>query len=323
MKWRLRAAFWVALLAGFSMMSFAAYGETRLNIGTGGVAGVYNQIGASICRFLRMRHRDHDLRCRTVKKGGSVDNLRALREGTLEIAVVQSDLQHHAYHGTSVFEAAEPHKELRSLFSVVPEAFTVIAGARADITTIRDLEGKRVNIGNRGSGQRVAMEVVMESFGWTFEDFESATEIKSAQQANQICRRNIDAAVYMVAHPNLSVREATASCGSVLVPVTGPEIDQLISDNQHFVKALIPADRYAANTAPVPSFGVTATVVATSATPPDVVYDVVKAVFENLEEMRTLLPVFANLNKEFMLSPYHAAPWHPGALRYFQEAGIM
>jgi TRAP transporter TAXI family solute receptor len=155
------------------------------------------------------------------------------------------------------------------------------------------------------------MEVVMESFGWTFEDFESATEINSALQANQICRGNIDAAVYMVAHPNLSVREATASCDSVLVPVTGPEIDQLISD------------RYAANTAPVPSFGVTATVVATSATPPDVVYDVVKAVFENLEEMRTLLPVFANLNKEFMLSPYHAAPWHPGALRYFQEAGIM
>jgi hypothetical protein len=255
--------------------------------------------------------------------GGSVHNLQALREGTLDLAVVQSDLQHHAYHGTSKFESAGPNKKLRALFSVVPESFTIIAGAHSGISTMEDLKGQRVNIGNPGSGQRVAMDAVMDYLGWTIDDFETATEIKPALQAEQICRRQIDAAVYMVAHPNLSVREATASCDSVLVPVTGPEIDELIADNQKFVKTSIPADRYAANRNPVPSFGVTATVVATSATPPEVVYEVVKAVFENLEEMRTLLPVFANLKKDFMLSPHHAAPWHPGALRYFREVGMM
>jgi TRAP transporter TAXI family solute receptor len=255
--------------------------------------------------------------------GGSVHNLRELREGTLDIAVVQSDLQHHAYHGTSVFGSAGPNKELRALFSVVPESFTVIAGEHADISTLEDLKGQRVNVGNPGSGQRVAMNAVMQYLGWTMDDFGSATEIKSALQAEQICRRKLDAAVYMVAHPNLSVREATASCSSILVPVAGPEIEKLISDNPHFVKTSISGDLYAANPNPVPSFGVTATVVATSATSPEVVYQVVKAVFENLEEMRTLLPVFAKLDTEFMLAPHHAAPWHPGALRYFQEAGMM
>jgi hypothetical protein len=323
MQLRIRRTLRVVLVAGFSMMSFTAAGETQFTIGTGGVAGVYNQIGASVCRFLRMRQKGHDLRCRAISMGGSVHNLQALREGTLDLAVVQSDLQHHAYHGTSVFESAGPNKELRALFSVVPESFTIIAGEHADISTMEDLKGKRVNVGNPGSGQRVAMDAVMDYLGWTIDDFEAATEIKSALQAVQICRRKIDAAVYMVAHPNLSVQEATASCNSVLVPVTGPEIEKLISDNQHFIKTSISGDLYAANPNPVPSFGVTATVVATSATSPEVVYQVVKAVFENLEEMRTLLPVFAKLDTEFMLAPHHAAPWHPGALRYFQEAGMM
>ena len=320
---RLRTILRAVLVVGFSMMSLPAAGETQFTIGTGGVAGVYHQIGASVCRFLEKSHEGQDLDCLAISKGGSVHNLQALREDALDLAVVQSDLQHHAYHGTSIFESAGPNKELRVLFSVVPESFTVIAGAHSNIATMEDLKGKRVNIGNPGSGQRVAMDAVMDYLGWTIDDFESATEIKSALQAEQICRRQIDAAVYMVAHPNLSVREATASCNSVLVPVTGLEIEELIANNRHFVKTSISADLYAANPNPVPSFGVTATVVATSATSPEVVYQVVKAIFENLEEMKTLLPVFANLNKEFMLSPHHAAPWHPGALRYFQEAGMM
>jgi len=311
------------LVVGFSMMSLPAAGETQFTIGTGGVAGVYHQIGASVCRFVEKSYEGQDLDCLAISKGGSGHNLQALREGTLDLAVVQSDMQHHAYHGTSIFGSLGPNKELRALFSVVSESFTVIAGERAGISTMEDLKGQRVNVGNPGSGQRVIMEALMQHLGWTMDDFESATEIKSAFQAEQICLHRIDAAVYVVAHPNLSVREATVSCGSILVPVTGPEIEEFIAANPHFVKTLIPADLYAANPNPVPSIGVTATVVATSTTSPEVVYQVVKAVFENLEEMKTLLPVFANLNKEFMLSPHHAAPWHPGALRYFQEAGMM
>ncbi len=143
MQLRLRTTLRVVLVAGFSVMSFAAAGETQFTIGTGGVAGVYNQIGASVCRFLRKSQEGHDLRCHTVSMGGSVDNLRELREGTLDLAVVQSDLQHHAYHGTSVFGSAGPNKELRALFSVVPESFTVIAGEHADISTMQDLKGQR------------------------------------------------------------------------------------------------------------------------------------------------------------------------------------
>jgi TRAP transporter TAXI family solute receptor len=323
MQLNIRSTLWAVLVAGFSTMSFTAAAETQFKIGTGGVVGVYFQIGSSVCRFIKKTYDDHGLRCRTIGTDGSVHNLQALREGTFDLAVVQSDLQHHAYNGTSVFGSAGPNKELRALFSVVPESFTVIAGEHAHVSTLEDLKGQRVNVGNPGSGQRVAMGAVMQYLGWTLDDFESATELESTDQAGQICRRRMDAAVYVVAHPNLSVRDATTSCNSILVPVAGPEIEELIADNRHFVKTSIPGNLYPANPDPVPSFGVTATVVATSATSPEVVYQVVKAVFENLEEFKTLLPVFANLNTEFMLSPHHAAPWHPGALRYFQEAGMM
>lgn len=315
--------FWAVLLAASSISGSMVVAETRLNIGTGSVTGIYDQIGSSICRFLRMRQKGHGLSCRTVNTGGSTANLHALRDGTLDLVIVQSDLQHHAYHGTSEFESVGPNTELRALLSVVPESFTIIAGEDADISTLADLKGQRVNIGNPGSGHRSTMNSLMDYLGWTISDFESTTEVKPSLQAEEICRRRIDAAVYMVAHPNLSVREATASCNAVIVPVTGPEVEKLIADNEHFVKTEIPVDQYAAEAISVPSFGVKATIVTTSATPPEVVYQVVKAVFENLEEMRTLLPVFARLNTEFMLSPHHAVPWHPGALKYFREAGMM
>jgi TRAP transporter TAXI family solute receptor len=241
----------------------------------------------------------------------------------LDLVVVQSDVQHHAFHGTSSFESAGPNRELRALFSVIPESFTIIAGEDAEISTLADLKGQRVNIGNPGSGQRLTMTALMNHLDWNISDFEIATELKPSLQTEEICRRRIDAAVYMVAHPNLSVREAMASCNAVIVPVTGPEVEKLIGANEYYKKTAIPVDQYAAEADSVPSFGVTATIVATSAVPSEVVYQVVKAVFENLEEMRSLLPVFARLNTEFMLSPHHAVPWHPGALKYFHEADMM
>ena len=167
------------------------------------------------------------------------------------------------------------------------------------------------------------MAKLMEALGWTVEDFDAATEERAALQAERICRRRIDAAVYMVAHPNLSVLEAMSTCDAILVPVAGSAVDRLVAEDEHFMSSSVPAGVYGADAPAVPGFGVVATVVASAKTSPDVVYEVVKAVFENLEEMKMLLPVFADLDHAFMLAPYHAAPWHPGALRYYREAGLM
>lgn len=324
MSVNLRRLLWTATLAWISTTGGAAVaGETLLTIGTGSTTGVYHQIGASVCRFLRIRHQDHNLICRTRGSNGSVDNLLGLRWGNLDLAIVQSDLQHHAYNGTSVFERQRPNKDLRALFSVVPETFSVVVRESDDISEFSDLKGRRVNIGAPGSGQRVVMKSLMSQLGWSTADFEAATEFPSALQAVQVCGRRIDAAIYVVAHPNPAVQGAVRACDSVLVPVTGLEIKDYITSNPYFIETTISANTYRSIPDPVPSFGVVATVLATSDTPSETVYHVVKAVFENLEEMRRLLPVFANLDREFMLSPHHTSPWHPGALKYFKEAGLM
>ena len=146
-----------------AMMAPAAYAEEFISIGTGGVTGVYYPTGGAICRLVNKGRRDHGVRCSVESTGGSVYNINTIREGELEFGVAQSDWQYHAFNGTSRFEEAGAFEGLRAVFSVHPEPFTVVARADSGITTIDDLAGKRVNIGNPGSGQRGTMEVLMEA----------------------------------------------------------------------------------------------------------------------------------------------------------------
>jgi TRAP transporter TAXI family solute receptor len=167
------------------------------------------------------------------------------------------------------------------------------------------------------------MTSLMEHLGWSATSFESATESTTDFQAADLCNRKIDAAIYVVAHPNMGVQEALSRCDAVLMPVSIPTAEAFFAENPYFFRADISANAYPSIPNPVPSFGVVATILASSDTPSETVYHVVKAVFENLEEMRTLLPVFANLDRSFMLAPHHSVPWHPGAVKYFKEAGLM
>ncbi len=297
--------------------------QTFITIGTGGVTGVYYPTGGAICRLVNKGRKEHGIRCSVESTGGSVYNINTIRAGELDMGVAQSDWQFHAYNGTSKFEEAGPFKELRAVFSVHPEPFTVVARADSGIKTFQDLKGKRVNIGNPGSGQRGTMEVLMGALGWTNADFKLASELKAAEQSRALCDNKIDAMVYTVGHPAGSIKEATTSCDSVLVEVAGPEVDKLVADNDYYRKATIPGGMYRGSDSDVMTFGVGATFVSSSNVPDDVVYQVVKAVFENFDDFQKLHPAFGNLKKEEMIKDGLSAPLHPGAARYYKEAGLM
>jgi TRAP transporter TAXI family solute receptor len=255
--------------------------------------------------------------------GGSVYNLNTIRAGELDMGVAQSDWQYHAYNGTSKFKDAGPNKELRAVFSVHAEPFTVVARKDSGITTFDDLKGKRVNIGNPGSGQRGTMEVLMAAKGWTRDDFALVSELKSAEQSKALCDNKIDAMIFTVGHPSGSIKEATTSCDAVLVSVTGDAVDQLVTDHDYYRKATIPGGMYAGTPAETVTFGVGATFVSSTNTPSDTVYEVTKSVFENFDSFRKLHPAFANLKKEEMIKDGLSAPLHDGAARYYKEAGLM
>ena len=255
--------------------------------------------------------------------GGSVYNLNAIAAGELDMGVAQSDWQYHAYNGTSKFAEKGPNKDLRAVFSVHPEPFTVVARADSGIKNFMDLKGKRVNIGNPGSGQRGTMEVVMKAMGWTKDDFKLASELKSAEQSSALCDNKIDAIVFTVGHPSGSIKEATTSCDSVMVTVDGPVIEKLVNDADYYRMATIPGGMYRGTDGDTTTFGVGATFVSSAKVSDDIIYQVVKAVFENFDQFKKLHPAFANLKKEEMIKDGLSAPLHDGAVKYYKEAGLM
>lgn len=296
--------------------------EKFITIGTGGQTGVYYVVGQSICRLVNRGTGDHNLKCTAPSTGGSIANINAIKAGDMDMGVAQSDWQFHAYNGSSKFEG-EKFDKLRSVFSVHGEPFTVIARKDANIGSFQDLKGKRVNVGNPGSGQLATMEVVLDALGWTMDDFALASELKPAEQSAALGDNKVDAIIYTVGHPNGSIQEATSTVEANIVPVEGDAIDSLIGDNPYYASATIPGGMYAGTDADVTTFGVKATFVTSADVDDDVVYTVVKAVFDNFDRFKKLHPAFANLKEEDMIAAGNSAPLHPGAAKYYKERGWM
>lgn len=320
MRYQTKLSLGAMVTAAF--MAPAAMAEEFITIGTGGVTGVYYPTGGAICRLVNKGRKEHGIRCSVESTGGSVYNIKTIRAGELEFGVAQSDWQYHAFNGTSEnFEADGPMEELRAVFSVHPEPFTVVARADAGISSFEDLKGKRVNIGNPGSGARGTTEVVLDAMGWSIDDLALATELKAAEQAAALCDNQIDAMIYTVGHPSGSIQEASTACDSVLVNVTGEAIDKLIADNSYYRTATIPGGMYRGTDEDVTTFGVGATFVTSANVSDDAVYAVVSSVFDNFDDFKKLHPAFANLTPEEMATAGLSAPLHPGAAKYYKEKG--
>ena len=312
----------LAAAAALSVGSIASAEQQFISIGTGGVTGVYYPTGGAICRLVNRDRKEHGIRCAVESTGGSVYNINTIKAGELEFGVAQSDWQHHAYNGTSKF-ADNPFPNIRAMFSVHPEPFTLLVRADSGITSFEGLKGNRVNVGNPGSGQRATMEVVMEAFGMGMDDFSLATEYKGSEMAKQICDNNIDAMIYTIGHPAAAIKEATTSCNVKLVSVTGAPIDKLVADNPYYRVATVPGGMYAGNPDDTTTFGVGATFVTSTDISDDVAYIVAKSVMSNLDDFRKLHPAFANLDAAQMISDGLSAPLHPGAAKAYKELGLM
>lgn len=324
MKLKKTALTSLALAAGLTIGGGSAFAQQQFfSIGTGGVTGVYYPTGGAICRLVNQNRREHGLRCSVESTGGSIYNINTVRAGELEFGVAQSDWQYHAYNGTSSFADAGPFEDLRAVFSVHPEPFTLIVPGDSDIDSFDDLRGLRVNVGNPGSGQRATMEVVMGAYGIEMDDFAVATEFQGSEMAQALCNGQIDAMIYTVGHPAAAITEVSTTCDARLVNVTGPEIEALIADNSYYRVATIPGGMYRGTDEETTTFGVGATFVSSAAVSEEVVYTVVKGVFDNFSDFTGLHPAFANLTEEAMISDGLSAPLHDGAVRYYRERGWM
>ena len=305
------------------------------SIGTGGPTGVYFQVGNAICKMVakiqsaehgRKKGTDKALRCSAPSTGGSTYNIGQIMQGELQFGVAQSDWQYHAYNGTRP-DKVKPFNGLRAVFSVHPEPFQIWARKKAKVKDFKGLKGKIVNIGNPGSGQRGTMEVLMEAKGVDTSFFKSTQELTSSKQVEALCNGAIDAYGYSVGFPNGAMEEA-AVCAAKAAPInlTGPEVQKLIDDNGFYAKAVIPKGTYTGQKKDVTTFGVMATVVTSASVSEEMVYTVVKAVFENLEGeygFKDQHKAFMHLDPKNMIKNGLSAPLHPGAIKYYKEKGLM
>ena len=324
------AVIFLALLFGCGLVLGTAPGSveaqtTFVTIGTGGITGVYYPTGGAIAKMVNEKRGEYGIRATVEATGGSVFNINAVLSGDLEFGVAQSDRQYQAINGLAEWADKGPQADLRAVFSLHPETVTLLAAVDAGVKTVADLKGKRVNLGNPGSGQLQNSIDALTAVGIDHEKDIKPEGIKAAEAPGLLQDGRIDAFFYTVGHPNGAFKEATAGARKVLfVPLEGPGIDELIKAKPYYAKSVVPVManyQGAANTEDVNSFGVLATFVTSAKVPDDVVYAVTKEVFDNLETFKNLHPAFAILTKESMLEGM-SAPIHPGALKYFKEVGL-
>jgi len=290
-----------------------------VTIGTGGITGVYYAVGGAICRLVNKDRAKTGIRCSVESTGGSVYNVNTIKAGELDFGMAQSDVQYQDYNGTGPFKEAD--KDLRAVFLVHPEPFTVLARKEANIKSFADFKGKRFNVGNPGSGTLSAMEELLATMNFKMTDFALASQLKADEHGPALCDNKIDGFFYGVGHPSANIQDPTTTCGAKLVSLTGPAVDELVKKHPYYAYATIPGGMYANNPEPTRTYGVLATMVTSSKTPADTVYVITKAVFENFDEFKKLHPAFANLDPKNMIHDGLSAPLHEGAARYYREKG--
>ena len=317
--------FGLTLLAGLGPFEQQAQAgrTTFVTIGTGGITGVYYPTGGAIAKMVNKKRKEYGIRATVESTGGSVFNVNAVMTGDLEFGVVQSDRQYQAVNGLAEWKDKGKQADLRAVFTIHPESITLVAADDAGIKSIMDLKGKRVNIGNPGSGHRQNSIDALTAAGLDWKTDLKAEGVKAAEGPGLLQDGRIDAFFYTVGHPNGNIKEATSGKRKVhMVPITG--VDKLLAEYPYYAKAVVPMKFYsgATNDGDVETFGVKATFVTSSKVPDEVVYAITKEVFDNFEAFKKLHPAYGVLTKENMLEGM-SAPIHPGAMKYYKEAGLM
>ena len=309
----------LAMLAGCALAPSTAVAQQRFaTLGTGGVTGAYYAAGGAICRVMNKERKAYGLRCAVESTNGSVSNISAVRASDLDFGMAQSDVHYNAVRGVGQFREG-PLLELRAVFSLHAEPFTVMARKEANVRAFADLKGKRFNVGVPGSGTRASLEELLANMGWKLSEFAQAGELRADEHGAALCDGKIDGFFFAVGHPSANIQEPAAACGARLVPLTGAGVERLMKDRPYYALATIPGGLYPNNPQSTQTYGVVATLVSSSRVSNDAVYALVKSVFDNFDEFRQQHPALATLDPRRMVVDGLSAPLHDGAMRYYRE----
>ncbi len=299
------------LLPLCALSALLPFGSQALTIGTGPLNGVYYPTGGAICRVLNAGHALHGDSCTVQSTRGSMANLKALDKGDVQLALVQSDVLHHALHGTGPFSGQGTNNELRSLFRLYQESLTLLAAPNSGITTLADIEGKRVYPGNKGAGEQITSQALMAAMGWQPGQF-AAYELKSdSEPLEGLCDGSLDAAFVVAGHPSLAVGDLISRCKVRLIPIEGEQIDTLLKQHPYYQRSRIAANLYPGQTTAINNIGMSAELVALASLPDPIVRTVRDTLLARVKQFSRLHPALSKVTPE-QLQAQTELPLHAG-----------
>ncbi len=315
--------FFVITLAAAMLTTLTVEAKTFVTIGTDSITSLYFPTGGAIAQIINQKRDEYAIQAGVEPTSGSIFNINAIISGEFEFGIVRSDKQYQAIKGLAEWRDKGPQQELRAVFSIHPESVTLVAALDAGIKDIKDLKGKKVNIGNPGSDQRQnALDALLTVGIDPKKDLK--TESAKASEAHHLLQNDrIDAFFYTVSHPAEAIKKATSGARKVrFINIT--EIDHLLAQYPYYAGSIIPIALYPGvqNEKDIKTFGVKATFITSAKVADNTVYAITKEIFENLAEFKKLHPAFSTLTQKSMLEGL-SAPIHPGALKYYQEAGLI
>lgn len=296
---------------------------SHMLLGTGSVEGVYFPVGGVICRLLNRHKSLHRIRCSLESTGGSIQNLRDLREGDFDLVFAQSDWQYHAYHGTSTFREDGPNKELRAVLALEPDPLALIVKEDSGIVDFDGLADRTVSFGYGRSLQHRIINDLLSAKGWTDKSFKRVRRMNDSKQVGELCADRVEAILLLSSSLSDYLRDLGDDCKLRLVPIEGSEVARIIEQKPYYRVGRIPKGTHLDSKNDTLSFGLGATFVALESASPKAIYHVVKEIVENFKDFQSLHPSLATLRKQELPYAGISAPLHPGAIRYYREARLM
>lgn len=317
----IRIKIFIVLLFVFAApYSYAQVQKITANIGTGDIKGGLYPLGISVGKILNMNAKIHGVQPNVTATDGSVYNINAVISGELTIGLAEADTQYRAYNGLGEWEGA-PQLELRALFSLTPEYIQLIVSEKSKIKTLMDLKGKKINAGLDGSGAKEDALAVMASYNFD----NTTTEISSLSLSDSIPMvqdGRLDGFFITSIYPVAAIEELSSAAKTRLIDIAGA--DKLLYKYPDYKIGFLPKSAYPRTTNPndPKTVSVMTTLVTSGKTSNYTAYIIAREIFENIEILRTLHPSLKNIDVKEMLK-YNTAPIHPGAMRYFQDKGLL
>lgn len=315
MKKRISILLVLVLLVSAVFTACAAQ-KTNLILATGGTSGTYYPFGGAMAQIFNTKIENMNVTAQAT--GASVENCKLLGKNEAELAILQNDMLDYAYNGTEAFKEGKIDN-LRGIAILYPEIVQIVASE--GITTVEDLNGKKVSVGAPGSGVEANARQILEAADLTYDDM-SVSYLSFSESADAYKDKHIDSFFVTSGIPNASIQDISAQNPVSLVSLSDEAIKSLVEKYPFFVEYTIPANTYNGQTSDVKTVAVMATLATNAEASEDVIYNITKALFDNQAELASAHAKGAELSLEEAINGI-SIPLHPGAEKYFKEAGLI